>query len=378
MFYLVGVEGVPMYRVKKIFEGEGIRSPQGKRFWSSYFIRTRILDDVYKPHTYEEISEFLTPEVAARLDPTKSYGIWWFNRRRTSRVQVSEPGPNGRLYRERGKVTIKQKDEWIAVPVGDAGIPREWVDAARMAIENNSRPSSAGHRFWELSGGIFRCGGCGRRMYTNSVKPKRGQYYYRCPSRLHNGADVCPVSKNYRADDVERAVWELVSDLLKNTELVSTGIEAMIRQEREGLRGAPDQEARVWSAKLAEANRMRVGYQEMAAKGLMTFDELGARLEELENTRRTAKHEIEVLRERHKRVEELERYRDELLKSYAGMVPQALDGLEAKERHQIYKMLKLHVTANIDRSVGVSGALRYNISEDSTAVSKTKTTSSSC
>jgi site-specific DNA recombinase len=377
MFYLVGVEGAPMYRVKKIFEGEGIRSPQGKRFWNSYFIRTRILDDVYRPHTYDEISELLAPEVAARLDPTKSYGVCWFNRRRTRRVQVSEPGPNGRLYRKRGKVTLKQKDEWIAVPVPDAGIPLEWVDAARRAIENNYRPSSAGHRFWELSGGIFRCGGCGRRMYTNSVKPERGQYYYRCPSRLHNGADVCPVSKNYRADEVERDVWGLVSGLLKDTERMSTGIEAMISQEREGLRGDPDQDARAWSERVTEADRMRVGYQEMAARGLMTFEELGTRLQELENIRRTAKQEIEVLRERHKRVEELERNRDDLLASYAVMVPQALDGLEAEERHKIYRALRLHVTANVDRSVGVSGAFGLDLNDDTPGVSTVETTSSS-
>jgi hypothetical protein len=55
------------------------------------------------------------------------------------------------------------------VPVLDAGISREWVDAAREAVKDNRVPSSAGHRFWELSGGIFCCGGCGRRMFTNTV-----------------------------------------------------------------------------------------------------------------------------------------------------------------------------------------------------------------
>jgi hypothetical protein len=55
------------------------------------------------------------------------------------------------------------------VPVPDPGVPREWVDAAREAIRENRRPSSAGRRFWELSGGILRCGGCGCAMMTNSI-----------------------------------------------------------------------------------------------------------------------------------------------------------------------------------------------------------------
>lgn len=75
----------------------------------------------------------VSPEVAARLDPERHYGIWWFNRRRTSQTQVSEPNPDGdgRVYRKVGKVVYRNKEEWIAVPIPDAGIPLEWVEAAR-------------------------------------------------------------------------------------------------------------------------------------------------------------------------------------------------------------------------------------------------------
>src|SRR3712207_7410457 len=56
------------------------------------------------------------------------------------------------------------RSEWIAVPVPDAGIPRELVDAAREAVKDNRRPSRAGNRFWQLSGGLLRCGACDRSM----------------------------------------------------------------------------------------------------------------------------------------------------------------------------------------------------------------------
>ena len=69
------------------------------------------------------------------MDPQKSYGVWWFNRRRTSLTQVSEPNPDGgRVYRKVETVAFRDKDEWIAVPVPDAGIPLEWVDAARANL----------------------------------------------------------------------------------------------------------------------------------------------------------------------------------------------------------------------------------------------------
>jgi hypothetical protein len=55
-------------------------------------------------------------------------------------------------------------EEWIAVPVPDAGVPRELVERPREAMADNRRPSSAGDRFWELSGGVFFCRACGCYM----------------------------------------------------------------------------------------------------------------------------------------------------------------------------------------------------------------------
>src|SRR5436305_2877054 len=41
----------------------------------------------------DRVRELVSPEVAARLDPAKCYGLWWWGRSRISRRQVSEPGP---------------------------------------------------------------------------------------------------------------------------------------------------------------------------------------------------------------------------------------------------------------------------------------------
>jgi site-specific DNA recombinase len=112
------------------------------------------------PHSYEEITKLVSAEVAARLKPDETYGVWWYNRNRITRKLFAEDGLGERYYRHVTKTTEKDKSEWIAVPVPDSGIPREWVDAAREAVRNNKKPSSAGRRYWELSGGVFRCGGC--------------------------------------------------------------------------------------------------------------------------------------------------------------------------------------------------------------------------
>jgi site-specific DNA recombinase len=97
IFRMVGVEGCSMNATRLTFNREGVRPPAGE-FWSPKYIREAIKDDVYRSHSYEEVAELVSPDVAARLDPKKRYGIWYFNRRRYVTKQVSVNGPEGRSY----------------------------------------------------------------------------------------------------------------------------------------------------------------------------------------------------------------------------------------------------------------------------------------
>ena len=94
----------------------------------------------------------------------------------------------------------------------------------------------------------------------------------------------------------------------------------------------------------------------MAADDLITFDELRARLTELDSVRKTVERELTVMRSRKDQLYELERDRDALLESYARRTPDDLDALTAEERHQVYKMLAPKVVAMPDESLEVSGA----------------------
>jgi hypothetical protein len=266
-----------MNATRLTFNREGVRPPAGE-FWSPKYIREAIKDDVYRSHSYEEVAALVSPDVAARLDPNKRYGVWHFNRRRYVTKQVSVNGPQGRTYRRTTKVFDKPRAEWIAVPVPESGIPREWVDAARAAIKDNQRQSANGDRFWELSGGILYCAECGCRMTVHATLDSRNgrRYgYYRCPKRGRHGVQkVCINGKHHRAAEAEAAVWDLVPGLLKDPERVRAGLDEMIEQERAGMRGDPDQEAASWPERLAEVEQERGGYLRFAAKGHSTDDEL--------------------------------------------------------------------------------------------------------
>jgi site-specific DNA recombinase len=248
IFRMVGAEGYSLNSVKKALDREGVPTPKESRYWGNSFIQRVITDDVYKPHTFEEVRALVLPEVAFALDPTKSYGVWWFNRRRRIEKQVSQASYNGRRYLRRSKTTEKPREEWIAVPVPDAGIPREWIDAAHGAISENAKFSYAGGRFWELSG-LIKCSRCGCGMLGNtSTYGSRGKNYhhYRCRTRHLKGKGAYSMSKNIRAKEAEHAVWSFVSSLLLNPEALKEGFDEMMRRERAGNHGNPEAEAAVW------------------------------------------------------------------------------------------------------------------------------------
>ena len=82
----------------------------------------------------------------------------------------------------------------------------------------------------------------------------------------------------------------------------------------------------------------------MAAEGLITFDELRAKLANLQKTRQAAERELEALRSQKEYLEELEKDCDVLVESWAEMVPASLESLSGLERNKIYRMLNLLVT----------------------------------
>jgi site-specific DNA recombinase len=230
--------GTPMWAVRAALEAEGIPAPGGGARWSQTTLREMIQSDAYRPHTTEEFMELAPGAVATSLDPDKRYGISWYGRRRTRLKPVAESGPNGqRTYRHKLETTIKPREEWIGVPVPDSGIPRSLVDAARDAIKDNVRPSSAGRRFWELSGGVAVCGGCGKHLRHIHRKHRANEAvfynYYGCPSAQERKAvRVCQNTKGRRAEELEEQVWAFVSSLLKDPKLLRQGLRGSLRRRR--------------------------------------------------------------------------------------------------------------------------------------------------
>ncbi len=212
-------------------------------------------------------------------------------------------------------------------------------------------------------------------MFNQRLRKSSGGYhhYYRCRTAGRYGPEACSLRGMRRAEELEGKVWEFVAGLTKNPERLREDLERLVEQERRTVRGDPEREAKAWLDKLAEVERKRSGFQDMAAEGLITLDELRSKLADLEETREAAERELAFLKDRREQLEALERDTETIIQTYARMAPEALDSLTPEERHQFYKMLRLRVVVQPDGTTHVSGAVT-----DRQGVCTLETTSPCC
>jgi site-specific DNA recombinase len=322
---------------------QGIPSPTGKEVWHRPVLKRMVLSDTYKPHAWEEAAGLVPPAAAAALEKGAEYGIRWWNRSSQKGRQVSEPTRDGgRRYRRKVAFSVRDRSEWIGAPV-PAFLSRGLVEAARSAIaapRAQERKNLA--RGWELRG-LMRCPSCGGAMTPHTAKRDEKRYhYYRC----HRGAEYKRGSckqRMKRAKEAEEAMWGFVSRILKDPGRILVGMDALIDQKRSEMRGDPARETKAWLERLAEVDQERRGYLRLAATGRMSEAELDAALAELEETRRTAKRELEAAGGRREEIDQLERDRDTLRDSWAAAVPDNLDRLTPEERNALYHRLRLEM-----------------------------------
>jgi len=356
--FRLAAEGFGPQAIQTRLNDEGTPSPTGDPLWPRRTLEQILRSDLYKAHTFEEIAGLVSAEVLTRLDEDAEYGVWWFGRKRTTEHSVSEPdGNGGRRYRKATTTRIRPKEERTAVPV-PAHLPRGLVDQAHAALAASRAPERKRlARKWELRG-LLRCS-CGWIMTTHTAT-SRGNgadyHYYVCNQRKDRGRECDCTQRSVRATKAERVVWTFVSNLLREPEAIQVGMERLIEEERASRAQNPEHEAERWAQMIADCARRRSAYQDQQAAGMMSLEELGSKLRELNNTRRIAERELATLKDHRRRVEDLEQDRDALLESIAEMVPEALDSLTGEEKSRVYRMLRLEVTPTAE-GYAVSGAL---------------------
>lgn len=332
--------GVSVSATARSLTEEGYPAPRARR-WLRPAVREIIFDDLYAPHGVEEVRALVTPEVSL----TQSiYGVWYYNRREFVKTR------RGR------KLRYKPRAEWIAVPVPDAGVPRETVEAARAVLSRNERmpKSSAAGRAWELSGGVLRCSGCGTAMMavasstyhtlTNGEKKRYPKYAYRCDARRRGQECESPV-RSRGATKTEALVWTAVRDaLLQPDKLLGT----LERASKVRRRKPESRRLEGVLARLEELEKRRGGLVDLAADGYIPRSELRRRLPALDAEMKLLRVEMDELEGERKRTEGTYENTRILLARMKAQAPDRLDALAEEGRRLLYRDLELTVLSNSD------------------------------
>src|SRR5215218_1977110 len=362
----MAAEGKSLLAIKKALERDGVPTVTGKRLWSLGTLHQIVHNDVYRSRSVEELRVILPDGVADKLDLEKRYGMWWYGRQRHHQQYGRELGLDGeKRYRKGRRTEELPREQWVAIPVPDCGIEPELVDAARTARAEYRQPAITGY-FWQLSGGIMRCGGCGHAMSgVHTGNKGRRHPYYRCHHRARNGAETCPNKKQHKAEKIEAQVWEEVSALLKDPERLRIGIGQMIEDENKAMRHDPTHELQHWHGELEKIERMRAGYLDQQAEGLISMSELKDKLAALDERRTVAARELEKLTRHEERIAQLERDAEALMELYSYQAREGLDLYTPQDRHDAYKALGIKVIAHPDGSTELTGSVLVDAHSDS-------------
>jgi site-specific DNA recombinase len=275
------------------------------------------------------------PNTIARIVRNECYkGVYYYGKHRTVRTP-------GRKNKRRDSPL--PKDEWVAVPVADSGIPHELIDAARGKLDARYRPRPKAQSSFEL-GGMLVCSQCGCKItgYSGGFDSKGKAYrYYVCNARKREKT-LCPHGPSWNADKLERRVALRVESLLQDPEAVRLKLDHAI-EEVSATDPTP------WLRKVEECDRRRAAYQDQQADGLMSLEELRSKLDALAQEREFAVNKLRDSSESNERAKSLKATKDSLLGIYRdGILYDGLLWFDATMRREIYEALQLTGTLSAE------------------------------
>jgi site-specific DNA recombinase len=275
------------------------------------------------------------PNTIARIVRNECYkGIYYYGKHRTVRT----PGRD-----KKRRDTALRKEDWIAVPVADSGIPHEVIDAARGKLDARYRPRPKAASFFEL-GGMLVCSefGCRITGYSGGFDSNGKAYRYYVCCRRKQDKSTCPEGPSWNADKLEQLVALRVESLLQDPEAVRLKLDYAI-EEVSTENPAP------WLRRIEDCDRRRAAYQDQQADGLMTREELRTKLDALAQEREFAASRLLDSSERNERAKALKATKDNLLGVYRnGILYDGLMYFDATMRREIYEALQLTGTLSAE------------------------------
>jgi site-specific DNA recombinase len=209
---------------------------------------------------------------------------------------ADQPGLNrtarlaGRCTPKSYSVTDRPREDWLEIPV-PALVAEDTWQRAQWRLADNKRYATRNSKVPSLLQGLTACASCGYAYYRGHTTTTAGNkiYYYRCLGsdnyRYQHGR-VCD-NKPVRTDYLDALVWDHITGLLANPELIRAEIDRRLKQLRTTDPTTVQQQRLKQALTKASASITRLikAYQEE----LISLDELRERMPEL-RSRETSLH----------------------------------------------------------------------------------------
>jgi len=339
---------------KRLLEREGIPTPRNGPVWREITIRRMVFNDAYYPHDHEELRPLLEAAGStARIEEARQHGVLWYPKLKIERL---DPDPE-RGYARPTREGRYERSEQVPVPIPSSGIPREVIEAARLALRDNVRSRNTGDRVYELAS-LIRCADCGNRLATNRKLQDGHRYdYYRCSNNQRHGSKVCSMNKNLPAARLERLVLHTVLEAVKDPDALILKAQQTYERERARLLRAGGADVEGWRRSLGDIEQQRVRAQRAYMEEVIGLDDLRARHAELD----TEKARVERLLKEHEGREDSLRYLEEARDKAIAQIKAgewSKLGITAPEaRRERYREIGLTATAALDGTVKLSWGL---------------------
>src|SRR6478672_3238747 len=201
---------------------------------------------------------------------------------------VAESAGLNRVARLQGRATPcasktvdRPREQGTPIPV-PAIVSTDTFDRVARRLDDNKRFAARNSRVGSLLQGLAACAGCGYGYYRTSTRTtNKTIYYYRClgsDDYRYQGGRVC-ANKPVRADYLDQVVWDHITGLLADPQL----IRAEIDQRLDAARTADPvaRQRKSLDSALAKTATSIARMIEAYGEQLITIDELRARMPDL-------------------------------------------------------------------------------------------------
>jgi len=324
-------------KLQKAKEG---KQPCGKPFYGYRLVNgkheiyeeeAKIVRMLFEWLVKDELTLYACQKCLNKLDIPSPVGKKWWTRAAIYRVVANEAYTGDWYYNKRcrkdGKDSIRAKEEWVRIPI-PAIISREVFEQVQTRFEKNRAFAMRNTKREYLLSGLLVCGKCGQR-YTGWTS--RGTAYYRCRSKGDFLPEPCP-SYGVRGDRLEPLIWDTVSRLLSQPQLIIDQVEKDRHKPFEHLRANLERVRHALAKKKTEADRMLEAYK----VGAIDLQTLKQKMDEIKSEE--AKLNQEQLKlDTELRKAEAQELNEERLYEFCRNLPNVLTGLNFEDKRQILR-----------------------------------------